>query len=272
MEPQRLAINQITTPRWSLAEAAQGYARQGVGGIGIWRDKLAECGLPQARRLLRDTGLRVPSLCKAGDLAQLDAQGPHAALDDCKRAIDEAAAIGAATVVFVGGGIGAHASLQAARDRLRQVLQDAAALARQAGVSLGIEPFHPMHAAERGCVNTLAQAHRLRQAVGEATSVVLDVFHCWWDPDLPAYLAPPYLDAVSTVQLCDWRVPTRHPVTDRAMIGDGAADVAGMVRRLEANGYRGPYEVEIFSTDWWERDPADVTRICVQRCLALDHA
>src|SRR3546814_2118468 len=90
MEPQRLAINQITTPRWSLAEAAQGYARQGVGGIGVWRDKLAECGLQQARRLLRDTGLRVPSLCKAGDLARLDAQGPHAALEDCRRAIDEA--------------------------------------------------------------------------------------------------------------------------------------------------------------------------------------
>ncbi|MBV7485051.1 sugar phosphate isomerase/epimerase [Bordetella sp. BOR01] len=272
MELQRLAINQITTPRWSLAQAIQGYARQGVGGIGIWRDKLAECGLPQARRLLRDTGLLVPSLCKAGDLALLDAQGPHTARDDCRRAIDEAAEIGAATIVFVGGGMGTHASLHAARARLYDVLQEAQAHASQAGVRLGIEPFHPMHAAERGCVNTLAQAHRLCDALGPAASVVLDVFHCWWDPDLDRYLAPPYLQAVSTVQLCDWRVPTRHPVTDRAMVGDGAADVAGMVRRLEANGYRGPYEVEIFSTDWWARDPTDVTRICVQRCMSLERA
>ncbi|HYG44017.1 MAG TPA: sugar phosphate isomerase/epimerase family protein [Bordetella sp.] len=272
MELQRLAINQITTPRWSLAEAVQGYARQGVGGIGIWRDKLAECGLRQARRLLHDSGLQVPTLCKAGDLAMLDAQGPHAALDDCRRAIDEAAEIGAATVVFVGGGMGTHPSLCAARGRLHDVLQDACAHAAQAGVSLGIEPFHPMHAAERGCVNTLGQAHRLRDALGPAASVVLDVFHCWWDPELDRYLAPSYLPSVSTVQLCDWRVPTRHPVTDRAMIGDGAADVAGMVHRLEANGYRGPYEIEIFSTDWWARDPTDVTRICVQRYASLAHA
>ncbi|GAB1576769.1 sugar phosphate isomerase/epimerase family protein [Bordetella petrii] len=269
MQSHRLAINQITTPRWTLAEAAEGYARQGVGGIGIWRDRLAECGLARARGLLRDLGLWVPSLCKAGDLAMLDARGPAAALDDCRQAIDEAASIGAATVVFVAGGIGAHADLRSARARVRDLLWQARETARAAGVSIGIEPFHPMHAAERSCINTLAQAHRLRDELGGAASVVLDVFHCWWDPELETYLAPPYLDAVSTVQLCDWRVPTRHPVTDRAMIGDGAADVAGMVRQLEARGYRGPYEIEIFSTEWWDRDPADVTRICAQRFAAL---
>jgi sugar phosphate isomerase/epimerase len=273
MELSRLAINQVTTPAWTLEQAIDGYRRAGVRGIGIWRDRLAECGIGRARAMLRDAGSFVPSLCKAGDVAALDRGGPGHALDDCRRAIDEAAAIGAPTVVFVCGGMGdAGAPLGAARARVEEVLQRAAEIAAPAGVTLGIEPFHPMHAAERGCVNTLSQAHALCERVGAGASVVLDAFHTWWDPTLDQYLADPYLARTSTVHLCDWRVPTRHPVTDRAMIGDGVAGVADIVARLERGGYRGVYEIEIFSTDWWERDPAEVVRICVERFAALPGA
>jgi len=271
MMRERLAINQITTPAWSLEEAIAGYARHGVRGIGVWRDKLAECGLARARRLLRDADAWVPSLCKAGDLALLRARGPGAALADCRQAIDEAAEIGAAAVVFVCGG-GAAAGLERARMEVRDLLREAAPLAAQAGVTLGIEPFHPMHAAERGCVNTLAQALRLCQEAGPGCGVVLDVFHTWWDPDLYDSLAAPHLPHIATVQLCDWRVPTRHPVNDRAMMGDGAADLAGVLACLTRNGYAGPYEVEIFSTDWWERDPDEVVRIAIDRCRTLEAA
>lgn len=269
MDLHRLAINQITTPAWSLAQAIDGYARAGVRGIGVWRDRLAECGVVQARRLLDAAGCFVPSLCKAGDVARMEQERPGAALDDCRRAIDEAAAIGAATVVFVCGGSGGSSNVTAARQRVLDVLRAAAGHATAAGVTLGIEPFHPMHAAERGCVNTLAQAHRLRAGVGAGVSVVLDVFHTWWDPELAHFLEPEFIAHTPTVQLCDWRVPTRHPVNDRAMIGDGAADVAGMVARLERNGYRGPYEIEIFSDDWWARAPAEVVAVCVERFTAL---
>lgn len=269
MDLTRLAINQITTPAWSLAQAIDGYARAGVRGIGVWRDRLGECGVAHARRLLDAAGCFVPSLCKAGDVARMEQERPGAALDDCRRAIDEAAAIGAPTVVFVCGGSGGQPNLTAARQRVLDVLRFAAEHANAAGVTLGIEPFHPMHAAERGCVNTLAQAHHLRTEVGPAVSVVLDVFHTWWDPELERFLEPEFLTHTSTVQLCDWRVPTRHPVNDRAMIGDGAADVAGMVARLERNGYRGPYEIELFSDDWWARPPADVVSVCIERFAAL---
>lgn len=269
MDLARLAINQITTPAWSLAQAIDGYARAGVQGIGIWRDKLAECGVGRVRALLREAGCFVPSLCKAGDIARLEQARPGAALDDCRRAIDEAAEIGAPTVVFVCGGSGGQPNVTAARQRVLDVLRAAADFAAPAGVSLGIEPFHPMHAAERGCINTLAQAHGLRAQVGDAASVVLDVFHTWWDPELSRYCEPAFLAFTSTVQLCDWRVPTRHPVNDRAMIGDGAADVAALVVRLESNGYRGPYEIELFSDDWWARAPAEVVAVCVERFAAL---
>lgn len=271
MMRERLAINQITTPGWSLEQAIAGYARRGVHGIGVWRDKLAECGLARARRLLADAGAWVPSLCKAGDLALMRERGPGAALADCRQAIDQAAEIGAGAVVFVCGGV-AGVDLARARGEVLDVLREAAPLAAQAGVRLGIEPFHPMHAAERGCVNTLAQALRLCDESGPGCGVVLDVFHTWWDPALYEGLAPQRLHRIATVQLCDWRVPTRHPVTDRAMMGDGVADLAGLVSHLEKNGYRGPYEVEIFSTDWWERDPDEVVRVAIARCRMLEAA
>jgi len=269
MDLSRFAVNQITTPRWSLPEAVYGYARQGVRGIGVWRDKLQECGVDAARALLAAEGMWVPSLCKAGDVARMCLQGPSAAYDDCVRAIDEAHGIGAAAVVFVSGGMSEGSDIRLARGRVLDLLLAVRDYAALAEVSLGIEPFHPMHAAERGCINTLAQAHRLRERVGPQASVVFDVFHSWWEPDLAQFLAAPYLGHISTVQLCDWRVPTRHPVNDRAMFGEGAANVEALVRKLEDNGYTGPYEAEIFSTDWWDRDPEEVVRVCVERFEAL---
>lgn len=270
MEIERLAINQVTTPKWSLLQAIDGYARSGVHGIGIWRDKLQETGVAKTRAALNAAGSWVPSLCKAGDIALLDQRGRRAALVDCRRAIDEASEIGARCVVFVAGGIGAHGNIDDARARVFEVLQEACVYAKGAGVSIGIEPFHPMHAAERGCVNTLAQAHRLRERLGQGAGVILDVFHCWWDPELYQFVAPPYVDHMPTVHLCDWRVPTRHPVTDRAMVGDGVAGVASLVSRLEGHGYRGPYEIEIFSTEWWKRNPEQVCRICIDRFTSLE--
>lgn len=270
MDIRRLAINQITTPSWSLEQAIEGYARHGIHGVGVWRDKLAACGLIRARSALRAAGSWVPSLCKAGNIAQFATAGTRPALDDCRRAIEEAAEIGARCVVFVCGGIGTDSKdIEAARAKVAEVLHEASAFAVKHGVSLGIEPFHPMHAAERGCINTLSQAHTLCASIGPATSVVVDVFHVWWDPELYRFLAPPYTDAIATVQLCDWRVPTRHPVEDRAMMGEGAANVHGIAAALEDSGYTGPYEVEIFSQDWWSMPPDDVVRICAERYLSL---
>jgi sugar phosphate isomerase/epimerase len=205
----------------------------------------------------------VPSLCKAGDASRADA------LDDCRRAIEQAQEIGAPCVVFTCGGIGDAPSVADARARVVALLHETAPIAEAAGVRIGLEPFHPMHAAERGCVNTMAQARALRDAVGPTVALVLDVFHCWWDPDIDAAMEPARLDALATVHLCDWRVPTRHPVMDRAMPGDGAGDVHRFVRTLETNGYRGPYEIEVFSEEWGARDPAEVARIAAERFDAL---
>ena len=269
MDLSRLAINQVTTPQWSLAEAIEGYRKQGVTGIGVWRDRLAQTGLAQAKARLADAGMWVPSLCKTGDVSGL-AHQPGAAVDDCRRAIDEAKEIGAPCVVFVCGGQGpAHSNIADARKRVAEVLQTVAIHARACGVSIGLEPFHPMHAAERGCVSSLRQALELRTAIGPEISIILDVFHCWWDPELMPFIGANGRSAIASVHLCDWRVPTRHPVMDRAMPGDGAGNVAGMVCALEGSGYAGPYEIEIFSDEWAARDPDEIVRTCVERYHAL---
>lgn len=264
MDRSRLAINQITTPSWSLKDAIDNYAKLDIAGIGIWRDKLTELGTAKTRQMLDATGLFVPSLCKTGDIAKLDIIGKNAALDDCRKAIDEAAEIGAPVVVFVGGGCGTR-SLTDARKRVGEVLSQASEHARTVGVDIGLEPFHPMHAAERGCINTLSQACELRQEIGNEVAVILDVFHCWWDPALTSHLEKATQLGVASAHLCDWRVPTRDPVMDRAMPGDGAADISGFIRQLEVSGYNGPYEFEIFSADWAARDPIEVVHICLER-------
>lgn len=259
----RVAINQITTPRWTLPEAIEGYSGAGIAGIGIWRDRLAEYGLARARHHLRDAGMWVPSLCKAGDVARLDEAGPQAAVEDVCRAVDEAAEIGAPAIVFVCGGKAAGRTLEETRGRVAEVLAEAAGHAAACGVRIGVEPFHPMHAAERGCVNTIAQARALQAAIGPAVALIIDVFHCWWDPALAEGIAP--VETIASVHLCDWRVPTRHPVMDRAMPGDGAADIAPMLGRLHEGGYAGPFEIEVFSEDWAARDPAVTVAECIAR-------
>lgn len=275
MDLNRFAINQITTPGWTLEQAIIGYARQGVSGIGIWRDKLAECGLARARKALKSADSWVPSLCKTGNIAEFEGSGHKTVLDDCYRAIEEAAEICAPCVVFVCGGIGPNdETIEKARGNVSEVLYRACEFAVEHGVHIGIEPFHPMHAADRGCINTLAQAHRICSDCGPAARVVLDVFHVWWDPDLYRYLEPPFVANIISVQLCDWRVPTRHPVEDRAMPGDGKANVRGIVKHLEDHDYTGPYEIEIFSQDWWRKDPDEVVRACVDRYTSIfnDHS
>jgi sugar phosphate isomerase/epimerase len=180
--------------------------------------------------------------------------------------VDEAAALGARCVIVIGGGLpkgsrdlaGAHRQV---RDGLAALLPHA----RAAGVPLAIEPLHPMYAADRACVNTLAHANDLCDQLGDGTGVAVDVYHVWWDPDLPRQLARAG-KRILTYHVCDWLVPTRDLLLDRGMPGDGIIDLQGIRAMVEAAGYDGLIDVEVFSADdWWKRDPAEVLRICLER-------
>jgi sugar phosphate isomerase/epimerase len=260
-----LAINQATTRRqWNLAEAIDGYARAGVRGIGIWPDKLAECGLAEARRLLDDAGLAVTSYC-VGEMI-VDSAGRPQAAERNRRLVDEAAALGAQCLVCVVGGLPRGGrDLANARQQARDGLAALLPHARSAGVRLAIEPIHPMRAADVSCINTLAQANDLCLELGEGVGVVIDAYHVWWDPDLAAELRRAS-GRIFSFQICDWLLPTTSLANDRGMMGDGIIDLRGLHAMVRAAGFTGYCEVEIMSErDWWQRDPDKLVAICQER-------
>jgi sugar phosphate isomerase/epimerase len=256
-----LSLNTATVRKqWTLAQTIDGCARHGIEGISPWRDQVAQMGLAAAVRAIKANALTVNGLCRGGFFTAPDWR------DDNRRAIEEAQALGAQCLVLVVGGLPAGSrDLAGAR---RQVKKGIAAIlpeARKAGVPLAIEPLHPMQAAERACVNTLEQALDICDELGDGLGVAVDVYHVWWDPKLQAQIKRAG-KRVLAYHICDWLVPTRDLLNDRGMMGDGVIDLPLIRSWVEAAGYAGFQEVEIFSErDWWQRDPDQVLHTCKER-------
>ena len=264
-----LSLNTATVQaQWTLAQCIEGCARHGIGGIAPWRDKLAECGAARAALLIRDAGLRVTGLCRGGMFPAATPAGRQAALDDNRKAVDDAATIGAECLILVVGGLpDGSKDIAGARMQVRDGIAALLEHSRAAGVPLAIEPLHPMYAADRACVNTLKQANDLCDALGDGVGVAVDVYHVWWDPDLEAEIARAgAAGRILGFHASDWLVPTTDLLLDRGMMGDGVIDIPKIRGWVEAAGYDGASEVEIFSKDtWWRRDADDVLATCVQR-------
>ena len=256
----KLSLNGATVRKqWTLAQIIDGCARHGIAGISPWRDQVAAMGLKNAVSSIKQNGLAVTGLCRGGFFTAKDWR------DDNRRAIEEAHALAARCLVLVVGGLPQGSKdLMGARKQVRDGIAEILPEARKAGVALAIEPLHPMQAAERACVNTLEQALDLCDALGEGVGVALDVYHVWWDPKLESQIRRGGKRIVA-YHICDWLVPTRDLVNDRGMMGDGVIDLPRIRGWVEAAGYSGLQEVEIFSDDWWSRDPDEVLRTCKER-------
>jgi sugar phosphate isomerase/epimerase len=263
----RFAINQITTRGWSLPQAIEGYARHGVNGIAVWRDKMYDYGVAATAKHLRDANMWVPSLCATAWLNQPDAAGFRAAIDENRQFIEDAASITAPNVVFVSGGLpNGSRDLEGFRERMRDAIGELLPFAESAGIKIGVEPIHPMYAGDRCVISTIAQANDLIDELGDGLGLVADVYHCWWDPQFESELRRAGPNRILTFHYCDWLVPTRSWF-DRGMVGDGVIDIARYRRILDEIGYQGPFELEIFSElDWWQRDPDETVRIGIERC------
>ena len=264
----RMSLNVYTVrEQWDLREAIEGCARHGVPAIAPWRDKLAEIGVEEAAKLIADNGLAVSSLCRGGMFPAADAAGRQAAIDDNRRALDDAAALGAACLVLVVGGLpDGSKDLPDARRQVEDGIAASLEHAREIGVPLAIEPLHPMYAADRACVNTLSQALDICDTLGEGVGVIVDVYHVWWDPELEAQIQRAGRERILGFHVCDWLVPTTDLLLDRGMMGDGVIDLPRIRRWVEAAGFEGYTEVEIMSAqNWWKRDPDEVVRICLER-------
>jgi sugar phosphate isomerase/epimerase len=271
-DPALLSLNTATTrKRWGLAQAIEGCARHGIRGIAPWRDLLHAMGVDAAARALRTHGLTVTGLCRGGLFAAADAAGRQAAMDENRRAIDEAHALSAQCLVLIAGGLPPGSKdIADARAQAEEGIAAILPYARAAGVPLAIEPLHPMYAADRACINTLNQALDVCDALdpsGEGgLGVAVDVYHVWWDPQLEAAIARAGKARVYAFHICDWLVPTRDLLNDRGMMGDGVIDIARIRGWVERVGYMGFHEVEIFSgLDWWQRDPDEVLEVCKER-------
>ena len=272
-----LSINTATLRKQAdLAGIIEACARHGIRAVSPWREEVREMGLAHAARALRDAGLELSGYCRAGMFAA-DAAKRGEVRDDNRRAVDEAKALGAPCLVIVAGGLpqfsrpGSDATkdIAGARRQVEEGLAELLGYARQAGLRLALEPLHPLYAADRACVNTLEQAleicDRLDPERSGALGLALDAYHVWWDPKLIAGIERAGAKRVHAFHICDWLTPTRDLLNDRGMMGDGVIEIPRIRAALEAQGYAGYAEVEIFSEHWWSRPIDEVLDACIAR-------
>lgn len=252
----RLAIHTITTKGWDLPTACARFAAAGVPGVGVWRQWLEGRPLAASRALLDDHGLKAVSLVRGGFFVGATPAERQPAIDETKRCLDEAAAVGASQVVLV---VGAKTEVKLPEAR-RQIMDGIAACiphAKSLGVKLAIEPLHPMYADIRSAVNTLGQCNDMIDQLGaEQVGIAADVYHIWWDPALEKEIARAG-KRICGFHVCDWRTPTVDFLNDRGLMGEGCIDITGIRRLVEKAGFDGMIEVEIFSNRHWARDPGE---------------
>jgi len=260
-----------------LPEIIDACAKRGICAISPWRDQVAAAGLATVSKLVKQHGLALSGYCRGGMFPAADEAGRKAARDDNRRAVDEARELNAACLVLVVGGLpgalagkAAHKDIALARSQVTDGIAELLEYARTANMPLAIEPLHPMYAADRACINTMEQAldvcDRLDPQKSGALGVAVDVYHVWWDPKLRAQIERAGKQRLLAFHVCDWLTPTADLLNDRGMMGDGVIDIPKIRGWVEAQGFAGYSEVEIFSTaNWWLRDHNEVLDTCIAR-------
>lgn len=279
---QWMSINTATLrAQWPLDRIISECASRRIRAVSPWRDQVAAVGLDQVARCLRDNGVRLSGYCRGGMFPAVDRNGRQAAIDDTRRAIDEARALDAPCLILVVGGLPdalsghpRHKDIYRSRAEVEEGVHAVMLHAKDAGVRLAVEPLHPMYAADRACINTLEQALDLCDTLEpdapadgrRILGVAVDVYHVWWDPKLDSQILRAGQDRLLAFHVCDWLVPTRELLNDRGMMGDGIIDIPRIRSAMESAGYNGHVEVEIFSTeDWWRRPGEEVLDTSIER-------
>ena len=250
-----MCVHTITTKPWAIEKAAREFSAAGIGGITVWRDALAGRDIKQTGKMLRDLNLEVVSLCRGGFFPALEQRARQTAIDDNKKAIDEAEALGAPMVVLVCGSAPGQ-SLIESRKQIQEGIAACLPHAEAAGVKLAIEPLHPMYAGDRSAVNTLGQANDMAEALHSPwVGIAVDVYHLWWDPDLENQIKRCGQNGnLSAFHICDWKTPTLDMLNDRGLMGEGCINLKQIRGWVEETGFNGFNEVEIFSNIYWQQD------------------
>jgi sugar phosphate isomerase/epimerase len=272
-----LSLNTATVRKQApLDRIIEAAVARGIGLIDPWRDQVQAIGLDKVARQIRDAGVRLSGYCRGGFYTGVNAKELATALDDNRRAIDEAKVLGSPCLVLVVGSLPGALSgkpqsidFALARSQVRDGIAASLDHARSVGMPLAIEPLHPMQAADRACVNTLEQALDLCDELDPgntgALGVALDAYHVWWDPKLAAQIERAGAGRLLAYHICDWLLPTRDLLNDRGMPGDGVIELKKLRGLVEAVGYQGSIEIEIFSDAWWSRPMEEVLDLCIAR-------
>lgn len=265
-ELDRLSLNQMTIRQWNVREAIEGCARAGLPALGLWREKVAEIGVTQSARLLRDAGLAVSSLCRGGWFPAASATERRARLEENFRAVEEAAELGAEVLVLVCGPA-PDRDIAAGRLMVSEALEQLLPFAAQHQIKLGIEPLHPMFAADRSVIVTLDEARQLvRRFASPYLGVVIDVYHVWWDPAVYEHIAA-VRGSIFGFHVSDWLVPTPDMLNGRGLMGDGVIEIRRLRQAVDAAGYHGPIEVEIFNEALWSLPGEELLRQVCQHFI-----
>jgi sugar phosphate isomerase/epimerase len=260
----RLSLNQITTKRWNVREAVDGCMRAGIPYVGLWRDKVAETGVKESTRNVREAGLGVSSLLRGGMFPAPTKAERSARLDDNRRAVDEAAELGTEVLVMVCGPP-VDRDLDAARSMVEEGIEELVPYAAENDVKLGIEPFHPVLMTDRSVIVTLSQALNIAERFDpEHVGVAVDVYHVWWDPDLFSQIARAS-GRIFGFHVSDWLVPTTDPLLGRGMMGDGVIQIRRIREAVDKAGYTGPIEVEVLNPDVWDLPGDEILSLMQER-------
>lgn len=251
----RLCVHTITTKPWSVEEAMDKYAAAGIGGITLWRQWLEGRDITKVGEQLRERDLEIVSLCRGGFFPASNNTDLEAAIEDNRLAIREAAELGAPLIVLVCGALPGQ-PLEESRKQIADGIAAVLPLAEEHGIRLGIEPLHPIYADDRSAINTMASANEVCDQLDHPlVGIAADVYHIWWDPDLADQIRiTGEKDRLFAFHVCDWRTPTIDLLNDRGLMGEGCIDLRGIRAMVEAAGFKGFNEVEVFSDRWWARD------------------
>ena len=251
----KLCIHTITTKPWEIETSCKKFSRAGVKGISVWRDTLSGRNIRQTGEMLRDHGLSIVSLVRGGFFPSFDPQKRKQAIDQNKKAIEEAYLLGAPLIVLVCGA-DPKQDLSESRKQIKEGIEHLLDDCRSVNVKLAIEPLHPVYADTRSAVNSMKQANDLVESIGSpVVGVAVDVYHVWWDPELETEITRcGKMNALFAYHVCDWKVRTLDVLNDRGLMGEGCIQLKQIRSWVQTAGFTGWNEVEIFSNLYWQQD------------------
>lgn len=244
MSIERFAVSELSTLKWSFEEDVENLKKRGVDAIGVWRHKLSEFGQEKGAELLIEREMSVSSLQWAGEFTGAGLMTFDDAVADTRAAIFEAALIGADCLIIHPGSRNGHTvshALRLIRDALNQLIP----IARDIGVTLAIEPTHPVCGRDFSFVDKIEVAQELVAEFGSRNlGIVYDTFFMGDSPKCLEQLSQ-CANEICLVQLADGDY-SHSQTPERNVPGRGNLPLREMLELLAESGYEGYYELEVF--------------------------